>query len=159
MEEEPVVWIIEAAGEERRNGWRETDDFLGAACRDRWGGGKHREFKSGSSLLHLGSYFLCRVNVTLQCVFQLVTPRKCFMDEAPSPVGMKRRRQSHWWWMITWKLHCVLYTLCLSLHASLSCIIAVASTWGCQETPSSQLLSLLTSQMFWYTSPSLKLLF
>lgn len=37
MEEEPVVWIIEAAGEERRNGWRETDDFLGAACRDRWG--------------------------------------------------------------------------------------------------------------------------
>lgn len=159
MEEEPVVWTTEAAVEERRSGWRETDDFLGAVCRDRWRGGKHGEFKSGSSLLHLGSYFLCRVNVTLQCVFLLVTPRKCFMDETPSPVGMKRRRQSHWWWMITWKLHCVLYTLCLSLHASLSCIIAVASTWGCQENPGSWLLSLLTSQMFWYTSPLLKLLF
>lgn len=92
---EPVVWITEAAVE-RRSAWKDTDDFLGEAFRDRWGGGKHREFKSGSSLLHVGSYFLCRVNVTLQCVFPLVTPRKCFMDEAPSPVGMKRRRQSHW---------------------------------------------------------------
>lgn len=73
-----------------RDGW-----FLGAARRDGWGGGEHRELGSGGSLLHLESYFLCRVSVTLQCVFQVVTPRKCFMDEAPSPVGTKRRRQSH----------------------------------------------------------------
>lgn len=86
-------------------------------------------FENGSCAFPLGGYFSCRESATLQCVFQSVTPRKCFMDDASSPVGTGSRRHSSQWWMAPQNLHCV---LCVSAiphyHASFQSHL-IANAW------------------------------